>query len=119
MYAVRTCFNIDEVYVTPPLFHETITYLPIPTEIIFPGVKAETLVSVGTDSIMRLVSTKPLIHRSAFPLAHQLSSKFSLLSFSSTCHVVYRSFLISFARWWITCGSSDSAARIIDQMSAK
>lgn len=60
MYAVCTCFNIDEVYVTPPLFHKTITYLPIPTEIIFPGVKAETLVSVATDSIMRLVSTKPL-----------------------------------------------------------
>ncbi|GAB1866469.1 Reticulocyte-binding protein 2-like protein a [Camponotus japonicus] len=61
MYAVRTCFNIDEVYVTPPLFHETITYLPIPTEIIFPGVKAETLVSVGTDSIMRLIAVTILL----------------------------------------------------------
>lgn len=31
---VYVCVNIGEVYVTPPFFHETITYLP--TEIIFP-----------------------------------------------------------------------------------
>lgn len=111
-----TRVNIGQVYVmTPPLSRNY--HLPAGDHL--SRVKAETRTTVGTDSIMRLVSTKPFIHLSAFLLVHLLSSKFSLLSFSFyTYYFRYRSFLISSfygggLRRYIRAVQSDSAARII------
>lgn len=111
-----TCVNISKVYVTPPFFHETITYLPTYRDHLS-RVKAENCTSVGTDSIMRLVSTKPFIHWSAFPLVRQLFSSLSFSFYLLHCISIFSCLLLAvvdYVRFKWQCDSND-----IDQMSAK
>lgn len=78
-------------------------------------VKAKNRTSVGTDSIMRLVSTKPFIHSFTDQLSHLKPSDF-FFAFSLRPSISNPVLFLSPSRWWITYSvPSDSDWYNIDQ----